>query len=121
MRKLNCLMTLAGAMLISFGADAGEIYEFATLNSVEQENYESLVTWNTTITGVLVGQTQVITLAVPGWNSSIPGVSSSCSAQLFKMLEHPGVFRLRVDIEWAYNSSGAPYTQYMRACKLQRI
>jgi hypothetical protein len=121
MRRLNCLITIAGAMLVSLGAHAGEIYEFATVNSVEQENHESLVTWNTTITGVLVGQTQVITLAVPGWNSSIPGVSSSCSAQLFKMLEHPGVFRLRVDIEWAYNSSGAPYTQYMRACKLQRI
>lgn len=121
MRKLNCLMTVAGAMLISFGARAGEIYEFASIKSIEQENQESLVTWNTTITGVLVGQTQVIWLAVPGWNSSIPGVSSSCSAQLFKMLENPGVFTLRVDIEWAYNSSGAPYTQYMRSCKLQRV
>jgi hypothetical protein len=121
MRRLNSLMTVTGAMLISFGAHAGDIYEFASIHSVEQENQENLVTVTTSITGVLVGQTQVIWMAVPAWGSPFPGVSANCTTQLFKMLEQPGKFTLRVDIQWAYDSNGTPYTQYMRSCKLQRI
>lgn len=113
MRKLNFLLAAAGAMMASFGAHAGDIYVFTSITAIEHENNDSY-TWNNTFSGVMVGQTQVVTVTVPM-------LSAVCSKHLYTMLEQPGKYTLRLDIDWAYTSGGTPYGQYTRSCTLRRV
>jgi hypothetical protein len=102
------VLATAGFVLISGSASAGEIWEFDDLKSIEYR--ES----GTVLTSILIG-TLINGTPVP-WQP-MPRESARCTELYKTMQAHPGVYVLRLDVEWNLSD---PYYSHVAGCRLHR-
>jgi hypothetical protein len=99
------ILATAGFALISVGANAGEIWEFDDLKSIEYRDGG-----DTILIGTLINGTPV------PWQP-MPREPERCSRIYETMQAHPGVYVLRLDVVWILSD---PIYSYIAGCRLHR-
>lgn len=98
------IVSTAGFALISVGASAGEIWEFDDLKSIEYREGQTI------LIGTLINGTPV------PWQP-MPREPEQCTRLYQTMQEHPGVYVLRLDVEWYLPD---PFYNHIAGCRLHR-
>lgn len=99
------MLATAGFALIGAGANAGEIWEFDDLKSIDYRDNGDMIVIGTLINGT----------PVP-WQT-MPRGPERCTSLYETMLTNPGVYVLRLDVYWDLSN---PIYNYIIGCRLHR-